>query len=60
MWTGMVARARGPLSSDGGRTCLSEGISPWAPKVDGAGLTEAFELPALNGPGQTTLSDWGF
>jgi hypothetical protein len=29
-------------------------------KVDGAGLTEAVELPALNDPSQTTLSDWGF
>jgi hypothetical protein len=29
MWTGMVARAGGPLSSDGERTCLSEGIPPW-------------------------------
>jgi hypothetical protein len=30
MWAGLVARARGPLPSDGERTCLSEGISPWA------------------------------
>jgi hypothetical protein len=27
---GMVARARGSFSSDGERTCLSEGISPRA------------------------------